>query len=466
MEKNLQFSTMRRTRKSNEPLDTSAEKNAKIVEDMAEFDENDDVFIPNPDDSGDSGDDSDPEIDTNTSYVFNEATNYRQMSANYQSSQKKLEESHEYVWINGEKLYTDPLNDEILLTDTDKQKILSSNPVELFENFFSRELKDFIISATRENGLEVSPEDFDAFIGIILFTVYQGRSSERDYWSTDELLGAHCVSRTMSRNKFLLIKSKLKYHFPSDLNAADNAWRVRPLLNIFRKNIKKFTFFSTAISVDEMMCKYYGRCKIKQYIPTKPDPYAIKFWGCCGSSGYLFELDIYCGKSATNDILAKCALSSRVVLQMLEPLMQTLTKKKLGRYHLYIDNFFTSPDLLVHLKKAGISATGTVRENRIKEKNDVPKDAARGTYAVKHDQNSGINFITVKDSKLVSVLSTAAGVTPEFTVQRYDKESKSKKPIPFPNAFSAYNKFMGGVDIHDMYCNIVRPIIRSKKWTF
>lgn len=80
----------------------------------------------------------------------------------------------------------------------------------------------------------------------------------------------------------------------------------------------------------------------------------------------------------------------------------------------------------MHLKKAGLRATSTVRENRAKEKNDIDKNAPRGTHAVKHDKNSGINFITVKDSKLVSVLSTAAGVTLLTSVNRYSKESKER----------------------------------------
>jgi len=216
-----------------------------------------------------------------------------------------------------------------------------------------------------------------------------------------------------------------------------------------------------------MMCKYFGRNSIKQFIKSKPIRYGIKMWALCGASGFLYDCDIYCGKNSGKDgMLANCAMGSRVVLQMLEQLLCNISPRKLSRYHVYFDNLFCCPDLLVHLKKAGLRATGTVRENRIDQKNNVDKDAPRGTYAVKHDKNSGVNFITVKDSKLVSVLSTAAGVTPQSSVKRYSKELKSKVEIPFPNAFKIYNLFMGGVDIHDMYCNRLLPIIRSKKWTW
>ncbi|OXU30415.1 hypothetical protein TSAR_012519 [Trichomalopsis sarcophagae] len=94
-------------------------------------------------------------------------------------------------------------------------------------------------------------------------------------------------------------------------------------------------------------------------------------------------------------------------------------------------------DLILHLQKLRLKCTGTIRDNRVKEKNILEKKAPRGTYIVKHDQNSGINFITIMDSKPVSIVSTAAG-----------------------------NKFMGGVDVHDGHCNNVLPSIRSKKWTW
>jgi len=51
-------------------------------------------------------------------------------------------------------------------------------------------------------------------------------------------------------------------------------------------------------------------------------------------------------------------------------------------------------------------------------------------------------------------------------VKRYNKESKTKEDILFPNAITTYNQFMGRIDLHDMYCNRVMPIVRSKKWTW
>jgi len=60
-----------------------------------------------------------------------------------------------------------------------------------------------------------------------------------------------------------MIKAKIKCHKLGDVNESNKVWRVRPLLNIFRKNIQKLGVFLTAISIDEMMCRYFGRANLK-----------------------------------------------------------------------------------------------------------------------------------------------------------------------------------------------------------
>ncbi|XP_033224087.1 piggyBac transposable element-derived protein 3-like [Belonocnema kinseyi] len=251
----------------------------------------------------------------------------------------------------------------------------------------------------------------------------------------------------MSRNRFREIKSKIKFSKTEDANDKDKAWKVRKTLNLFRQNIQQFGFFSTALSVDEMMVRFFARTGLKQYLPCKPDRYGIKLWGLCAANGYLFNLDVYCGKNDPSigiNLLA-CALGSRVVLQMINPLLNGLSRKKLSDYHLYFDNFFTRPDLLIRLHKCGLRSTGTVRKDRVKEKHEFAKNDP------------------VIDSKQVSILSTACGITPITPVKRFSRAAQERIELGFSRAFSLYNNYMGGVDLHDFRCKKASPSITSKK---
>ncbi|XP_043461917.1 piggyBac transposable element-derived protein 3-like [Leptopilina heterotoma] len=449
---------------------------------VEEHDEHLDVLmLPNSNDSGESdceSDSDDNSINEELENLFrNECddlpqNSYQTIRKNYTPNQSKLEPDHIFEWVDGEKKYDPQYKNETFISDSVAKKIRSSSSTELFEYFFSMELKEFILEATCKNDCQISMTELDKFLGIIILSIFNQRKSQRDYWSQNHLLACDAVARAMSRNKFEDIKSKLKLSKPGDENSDDRAWRVRGPLEIFKKNVRQFGYFSSALSVDEMMVKFRGRTILKQFIRNKPVRFGIKMWALCSSEGFLFDCDIYCGKNSKSfffgneEKLNKCALGSCVVVGLLQNLLSSVVPRNVVKYHVYFDNFFTSPDLLVHLKKVGLRATGTVRANRIQVKNPISEKDPRGTFIAKHDKCSGVNYVTVKDSKVVSVLSTLAGVTPMSSVKRYSSEAKSKVNIAFPNAFKTYNKFMGGVDLHDAHCSNLMPCIRSKKWTW
>ena len=84
---------------------------------------------------------------------------------------------------------------------------------------------------------------------------------------------------------------------------------------------------------------------------------------------------------------------------------------------------------MIHLQKIGLAATNTVRQNRVEAKIDMPKKAAREIISL-HDGNSNFNYVTVMDSKPVSVLSTKYGDEPKVEMERWHE--KSKQQILFP----------------------------------
>lgn len=96
----------------------------------------------------------------------------------------------------------------------------------------------------------------------------------------------------------------------------------------------------------------------------------------------------------------------------------------------------------------------------------MSKNASRGSYEAKRDKNSALNYIVVKDTKIVSFLSTAAGVEPRQFEQRHIGKKPQRENVLYPNAFDLYNKCMGGVDLYDQHCSDLYIRNRRRKWTW
>jgi len=99
-----------------------------------------------------------------------------------------------------------PEEEEIFLTDEQKHSFLGMNFIELFEIFFSEELKSYIIEATTENGYELSSAKFNVFLGVWISSIINSRKRERDFWSKNDLLRNDRIVSAISRNEFLNIK--------------------------------------------------------------------------------------------------------------------------------------------------------------------------------------------------------------------------------------------------------------------
>lgn len=144
-------------------------------------------------------------------------------------------------------------------------------------------------------------QDFNTFLGIVILTAINSRKSQRDYWSTDPFLHCEVIKSAMSRDDFERIKSKLKFSKSKDKDDNDRGWRIRAILEMFRKNIQSYGYFQTAISVDETMVKSYARTSMKQFIRGKPIRFGLKFWTLCTQNGFLLIIIMCCPVFDPND---------------------------------------------------------------------------------------------------------------------------------------------------------------------
>jgi hypothetical protein len=88
------------------------------------------------------------------------------------------------------------------------------------------------------------------------------------------------------------------------------------------------------------MIRFKGRLYFRQYMPNKPIKWGIKVWAMCEStSGYCLDWYPYCGKDNNATGLG---LGHDVVMNL------TRNMRGLG-HHLFIDNFYSSPQLSLSL---------------------------------------------------------------------------------------------------------------------
>ena len=129
-------------------------------------------------------------------------------------------------------------------------------------------------------------------------------------------------------------------------------------------------------------------------------------------------------------------------------------------YHLFMDNYYSSPKLYVDLKDLIVGATGTLRANRkgvpqaIKDKH-VDKN---NTYTMK---NRDLIITKYHDRKIVYLMSIVekAEAVPSGKVN-----PRNGDPVLRPSVVLSYDKFMGGVDRSDQMVSYATFNSRTLKW--
>ena len=88
----------------------NSKRNYSELTDDEDSDENEEnIFIPNGNDSGSDGDCSSDDENAD-SEIFIENVSYRSVCNNYTEKQKKLEPDHKFSWSDGEQVYSADLD--------------------------------------------------------------------------------------------------------------------------------------------------------------------------------------------------------------------------------------------------------------------------------------------------------------------------------------------------------------------
>ena len=239
---------------------------------------------------------------------------------------------------------------------------------DVFQLFFTDNLCQYIVEQTNlyaqqvlgpgyDNWEKLDREELRAYFGFQILMGLVSQPKTEDYWRRDEFHFGPIADR-ISRKRFSDIHRFL--HFSDNTAQAqrgqpgyDRLGKVRSILERVQDKLINLYNPHCENAVDEAMIPFQGRSTLKQYMPAKPVKRGIKVWCRADSyNGYMCEVQVYAGRAAETE----GGLGMRVVLD----LAQHLEGKK---YHIYVDNFFTSVTLLQTLLERGLYACGTARQN-------------------------------------------------------------------------------------------------------
>jgi hypothetical protein len=401
------------------------------------------------DESDDDSRDSLTNVDSDESdfdFVYDELANHLdavQISSE-QSSEDEMEiDSLNQNYIDGGGFTSISLKD--------------ATPISVFRSFFTEEIINLITDQTNVYGAQkkrrnaqnkigrwkdVGVKDIESFLGIIIVMTMNDLPEMKHYWSRDNIFHNGFVSWIMSRNRFLEIFYNL--HLADNSlepkkgpNGYSKIYKMKNFIEILLGNFQKNYKFGHYGSIDETMVKFKGRSSLKQYLPLKPIKRGYKIWCLCDSiTGYLFNCRIYLGKEETSE--KESTLGERVVFTLIDD-------HDFQGKHLYFDNFFTSLSLLEKLRLRRISATGTIRSDRV----GIPPQFALKEKMERGDHKSMVisNTIIFKwmDTKHVFLASNDCQNTAIVTTSRRLK-NRQLIEINCPKPIRDYNKFMHGVD--------------------
>ena len=127
--------------------------------------------------------------------------------------------------------------------------------------------------------------------------------NRRTYFTDSQIYDLpHFKAHTTSgrfQQLFSMLNLDNNHRLPATLNTAQRfGAKLGNILTAVNTNSASLLTPARALSIDEMMVKFYGRSVLHQYIKAKPHKYGIKLWAiCCACCGYSLKQNIYLGST-------------------------------------------------------------------------------------------------------------------------------------------------------------------------
>ena len=302
----------------------------------------------------------------------------------------------------------------------------------------------------------VSADDMKCFIAL---TIAMGLTVQEDlgeYWSTDPVVQTPFYPGIMSRDYFMNILSFFHLsdnsnYIPRGQRGYDPLFKLGQVYENILARFRNVWYPGQHVCIDEGMIPFRGKIHMRVYAPDKPDKYGLKSYELCDSeNAYCCVFRLYTGK--TEQSASKHGKTYDLVMDIMKDYFRK-------GHILYIDNYYTSPQLLMDLHKKGTGATGTARNRK-----GFPAAVRDAKLAQKGDKfvmsHGPMMAMKIKDRKDVKMLSTVHSSTDVNT----GKRNHRGVAIHRCEAVHMYNQFMGAVDRNDQMVAYSSFRRRTLKW--
>ena len=336
--------------------------------------------------------------------------------------------------------------------------------IDLFSPLFSEHEKQYSRLRTWK---DVGEGDIRIFLAHLIAMGLVRQSTIERYWEHGETVKTPFFGTYMSRNTFQNILSNFqvvdKTQFTDAQKREDLLYKIRPFIDMMDRTFRQSYRPGRDLSVDEGCCPFKGKVSFRVYNPKKPNKFHMKYYALNDSqTGYCLGLEVYTGKTRT-----RCANNA----QTLDPNCGETTKIVFGLlqkcelldqgHQLYMDNYYSSPELFEELHRRHTYCTGTLKSTRKNVSKAVRFAKLKTGECVWRRAGPLLLFKWKEKKKDVLMLSTIH----DAVMVETPKRNYLNQPIVKPEAVYHYCKKMGGVDLNDQLLNYYSFLRKSVKWS-
>ena len=167
----------------------------------------------------------------------------------------------------------------------------------------------------------------------------------------------------ITKTEYLECKRYLHLADNNALNNSDKLAKVGPFFNAIKENCILNYQPTQHVSVDESMVPYFGKHGTKKYILGKLIKFRFKLWVVATPVGYCIQFGSYTVKDSVLQDYENIGL--RLGASVVVNLVRKLAVMQTSKYHIAMDNFFTSPAFLRYLSATRVATRLTVRANQM-----------------------------------------------------------------------------------------------------